>query len=52
MHWSMTLAPRFGPDSLRYSLLVFGALGVWVAWHFWQGGKHLERDLGRADAPA
>ena len=49
---SDALAPRFGPDSLRYSLLVFGALGVWVAWHFWQGGKHLERDLGRADAPA
>ena len=49
---SDALVPRFGPDSLRYSLLVFGALGVWVAWHFWQGGRHLARDLGRADDPA
>ena len=46
---SDALAPRFGVDSLRYSLLVFGAMSVWVAWHFWQGGKHLTADLARAD---
>ena len=49
---SDALAPRFGADSLRYSLLAFGALGPWIAWHFWQGGKHLSADLARADDPA
>jgi len=46
---SDALAPQFGADSLRYSLLIFGALALWVAWHFWQGGKYLQADLARAD---
>ena len=46
---SDALAPRFGADSLRYSLLGFSCIGFWVAWHFWQGGKHLATDLARAD---
>ena len=45
------LAPRFGADSLRYSLMGFCLIGFWVAWHFWQGGKHLAADLARADDP-
>ena len=52
--WAMgalsdALAPRFGAESLRYSLLSFGLLGLWVAWHFWQAGKHLPGDLARSE---
>ena len=43
------LTPSYGADGLRYSLLIVGVLGFWIAWHFWQGGKHLPRDLARAD---
>lgn len=48
---SDALAPHFGPDSLRWSLFIFGGLGVWVAYHFYVGGKYLEADLARADDP-
>jgi len=43
------LAPRFGPDSLRWSLLISSALGVWVAYHFYAAGKHLKIDLARSN---
>ncbi len=43
------LAPRFGADSLRYSLLGFSVMGLWVAWHYYQAGKYLQADLARAD---
>ena len=43
------LVPRYGSDSLRYSLLGFSVIGLWVAWHFYLGGKHLRADLARAD---
>ena len=43
------LAPRYGVDSLRYSLMGFGAIGLWVAWHYYLAGKHLATDLARAD---
>ena len=48
---SDALAPRFGPDSLRWTLFIFGGLGVWVAYHFYAGGKYLEADLARVDEP-
>lgn len=44
------LAPRYGDDSLRWSLMIVGSLGVWVAWHYYKAGNHLARDLARADA--
>ncbi len=44
------LAPTYGHDSLRFSLLLFGAINLWVAWHFYAGGKYLKHDLARADA--
>lgn len=44
------LAPRYGADSLRYSLLGFSVIGLGVAWHFYQAGKYLQADLARADA--
>jgi predicted MFS family arabinose efflux permease len=43
------LAPRYGADSLRWSLLIFGSMGLWVAYHFYAGGKHLAADLARVD---
>ena len=43
------LAPRYGADSLRYSLLGFSVIGLGVAWHFYQAGKSLQADLARAD---
>ena len=42
------LAPRYGADSLRWSLMLFGAIGPWVAWHYYVAGKHLAADLARA----
>ena len=44
------LAPHYGADSLRYSLLGFGVIGLWVAWHYYQAGKYLQADLARADS--
>lgn len=43
------LAPRYGADSLRWSLMIFGSLGLWVAYHFYAGGKYLAADLARVD---
>ena len=43
------LAPRFGDDSLRWSLMIFSLLGFWVALHFYYAGRHLEADLARAE---
>ena len=44
---SDALVPRYGADSLRWSLMIFGSLGLWVAYHFYVGGKHLAADLAR-----
>ena len=43
------LAPRYGADSLRWSLMIVGSLGLWVAYHFYAGGKYLARDLARVN---
>jgi predicted MFS family arabinose efflux permease len=43
------LAPQYGADSLRWSLMIFGLLGIWVAYHFYVAGKYLAADLARAD---
>ncbi len=45
------LAPHYGTDSLRWSLMLFSVVNFWVAWHYYLGGKHLERDLARVDEP-
>ena len=45
------LAPRYGDDSLRWSLMIVGSLGMWVAWHYYKAGTHLANDLKRAQAP-
>ena len=39
-----------GNDSLRYSLLILGALLFpWSAFHYFMAGRHIEHDLSRAD---
>jgi predicted MFS family arabinose efflux permease len=44
------LAPEFGADSMRYSLLVIGCvMGPWVAIHYYVAGRHIEHDLDRVD---
>lgn len=44
------LSTRYGDDSLRWSLMIVGSLGVWVAWHYYKAGTHLEKDLARAQS--
>ena len=42
------LAPEYGSESLRWSLMIVGSLGLWVAYHFYVAGKHLKSDIARA----
>lgn len=44
------LAATFGSESMRYSLLIVGAIvGPWTAFHYFVAGRHIEGDLARAD---
>ena len=44
------LAATFGGESMRYSLLIVGAIvGPWAAFHYLAAGRHIEGDLARAD---
>lgn len=46
------LADSFGRESLRYSLLIIGAvLMPWTALHYYMAGKTIESDLARVDEP-
>lgn len=42
------LAPAYGNESLKWSLMLFTFVHLWVAFHYFMGGRHLPRDLGRA----
>jgi predicted MFS family arabinose efflux permease len=45
------LADSAGSESLRYSLLIIGAVtGPWIAFHFYAAGRHIEPDLQRVEA--
>lgn len=49
---SDALATDFGVESLRYSLLIIGAItGPWAAWHFHCAGRFIDGDLARANQP-
>jgi MFS family permease len=37
--------PTMGTDSLRYAMLALSTVAIWSAWHFWQVGRTVERDL-------
>ncbi len=44
------LAVGYGNESMRYSLLIIGAvIGPWTAFHFFVAGKHIEQDLTRVE---
>lgn len=44
------LAAGYGSESMRYSLLIIGAvIGPWAAFHYFMAGKHIEHDLARVD---
>ncbi len=44
------LRESFGDESLRYSLLLVGAvIGPWSAWHFYVASRHIEADLDRVE---
>ena len=45
---SDVLSGSFGEDSLRYSLLIWGFVNLWAAFHYWRAGSHLPNDLARA----
>jgi predicted MFS family arabinose efflux permease len=41
-----------GSESLRYSLLIIGAItGPWTAWHFYMAGRYIDNDLARVNEP-
>ncbi|HEX5788699.1 MAG TPA: hypothetical protein VFY03_10995, partial [Woeseiaceae bacterium] len=43
------LEPRFGAESIRYSLLaICVAILPWAAWHYYCAGRTVEADLARA----
>ncbi|MFQ6005205.1 MAG: spinster family MFS transporter [Woeseia sp.] len=47
---SDVLAVSYGTESIRYSLLIIGAvLMPWTASHYFMASKHIEHDLARVD---
>lgn len=44
---SEALAPEFGKESLRYSLMIMSVLNLWCAWHYYMAGRTMERDMAR-----
>jgi predicted MFS family arabinose efflux permease len=43
------LQPAYGPESLRYSLLICSFVNVWAAAHYYLAGKYLPGDLAAAE---
>jgi hypothetical protein len=43
------LAPHFGDESMRYSLLIVTVVILpWAVWHYYRAGKWIDGDLSRA----
>ena len=46
---SDALEPRFGEESMRYSLLILTSVILpWSVWHYYRAGKWIDADLARA----
>lgn len=46
---SDAIAPRYGVESMRYSLLIVCCVILpWASWHFFRAGRSIEADLARA----
>ena len=43
------LSPKFGHESLRYSLVLFAPGYFWLAFHYWQVGNTIEADIRRVE---
>lgn len=43
------LLPIVGSDSLRYAMLTVSLISLWSAFHFWQAGRTIERDLATVE---
>ena len=41
------LSDRFGSDSLRYALAIFGMVNIWAAYHYWEAGRCLAKGDGK-----
>jgi hypothetical protein len=39
------LSESYGPESLRYALLVCSLVNIWAALHYFIAGRHLKDDL-------
>jgi len=46
------LAPVFGQESLRYSLLLFAPGYLWVAYHYWKAADMIEEDIRSLESGA
>jgi MFS family permease len=47
---SDSLRPRFGNESLRYSLVLLSCGFLWAAWHLWKASQSVTCDLAVAEA--
>jgi hypothetical protein len=45
---SDNLAPSFGDDALRYTLLIVMAFNIWAVYHYWRAGSFVADGLKRA----
>jgi predicted MFS family arabinose efflux permease len=43
------LAPAYGTDSLRWSLMICSLGNLWAAFHYWRAGVHFPGDLERVE---
>lgn len=48
---SDALRPRFGSESLRYSLVLFTPGYLWAAWHLWQASRTVNQAASDAAGP-
>jgi predicted MFS family arabinose efflux permease len=44
---SDVLQPTFGPDALRYAMLLMSFVALWAGFHFWRVGRTVQEDLLR-----
>ncbi|MBO6701965.1 MAG: MFS transporter [Pseudomonadales bacterium] len=47
---SDVLSTEYGKESLRYSLMIFGTVNIWCAFHYFVGARTLKEDIARAQA--
>jgi MFS family permease len=48
---SDALAPRYGAEALRYSLVIVGLVNIWAGLHYFLGARSLRADLDATETP-